>query len=208
MRHPAPVTVVIASAAMAFTAAACGTGGTPAATSTGTAAAPTGEYVRSAIPSGAATFRIDSPDVRDGQSFPADEYAGSFGCTGAGHAPRLQWSGAPASTRSFAVTMFDPDAPTGGGFRHWLAWDIPGTAGSSPDSVATAAVSGTNDAGATGYQGPCPPAGDPAHKYRITVLALDVPTLGLPATTPPALAAFSMYGHIVGAAHLTVTAQR
>ncbi|MQY26627.1 YbhB/YbcL family Raf kinase inhibitor-like protein [Nocardia aurantia] len=213
MRNPAPVTAVIATAVVAFTAAACDDSGVPAAAPTGTATTPAaattpGDHVRSGIPSGAVTFRVDSPDVRDGQSFPADEFAGSFGCTGAGHVPRLQWSGAPATTRSFAVTMFDPDAPTGSGFWHWLAWDIPAAAGSAPDSVATAAVSGTNDAGSVGYQGPCPPAGDPAHRYRISVLALDVPTLGLPAATPPALAAFSMYGHIVGAGRLTVTAAR
>ncbi|MCX4097565.1 YbhB/YbcL family Raf kinase inhibitor-like protein [Nocardia sp. alder85J] len=209
MRPLVRITAIIATPLVAF-AAACGSGSHPAATpaTASPSPSPDANQIRSGIPTGVATFHVTSPDVRDGQSFPADELANSFGCTGGGHAPRLQWTAAPTGTRSFAVTMFDPDAPTGNGFWHWLAWDIPATAGAAPDAVATAAVAGTGDAGTTGYQGPCPPTGDPAHHYRITVLALDVPTLGLPAATPPALATFSMYSHIIGYARMVVTAQR
>ncbi|MEV7603420.1 YbhB/YbcL family Raf kinase inhibitor-like protein [Kitasatospora sp. NPDC089797] len=164
--------------------------------------------VRSGVPATAARFTVSSPDLRDGGTFPADTWADAFGCSGADRQVRLSWHGAPAGTRSYAVTLFDPDAPTGSGFWHWLTWDIPAgtdTLGATPPP---GAVTGTDDAGRTGYLGPCPPAGDTPHHYRITVYALDVPTLDLPATTPAAVTAFTLSGHVLGYARLTATAQR
>ncbi|WP_330183877.1 YbhB/YbcL family Raf kinase inhibitor-like protein [Nocardia sp. NBC_01503] len=156
-------------------------------------------------PASAARFTVTTPDLTD-STFPADNFAGSFGCTAANHAPRVHRSGAPVAAKSFADTMFDPDAPTGSGFWHWMNWDIPSTATEFTDG--TLAISGTNDAGARGYQGPCPPTGDKPHNYRITVLALDTPQLGLPASTPPAVAPFSMSGHVIGIGQVTATARR
>jgi Raf kinase inhibitor-like YbhB/YbcL family protein len=101
--------------------------------------------------------------------------------------------------------MFDPDAPTGSGFWHWVTWDIPATGRTLPSETA---VDGTNDAGAAGYLGPCPPEGDRAHRYQVTVLALDTASLGLPASTPPAYASFALGGHILGYARITATAKR
>lgn len=162
--------------------------------------------VRPVVPPSAAQFTVTSPDGTADHAFPADFYAGAFGCTAANHSPRLRWSGAPAGAKSFAVTMFDPDAPTGAGFWHWLNWDIPSTA--TDFTAGAAGVAGTNDAGAPGYLGPCPPTGDRPHTYQISVLALDTPSLGLPATTTPAVASFSMGSHIIGVGHLSLTAQR
>jgi Raf kinase inhibitor-like YbhB/YbcL family protein len=159
--------------------------------------------VRSDIPSGARTFTVTSPDIANGKPMPAAAYADGFGCTGGNQAPRLRWSGAPSGTKSYAVTMYDPDAPTGSGFWHWLNWDIAGTSLPAADAVA-----GANDAGAAGYQGPCPPAGDHVHRYQVTVLALDTPSLDLPASTPPAYASFAMSGHILAYARITATAKR
>ncbi|GAA4609130.1 Raf kinase inhibitor-like YbhB/YbcL family protein [Actinoplanes octamycinicus] len=162
--------------------------------------------VRDGIPQSAGHFRVSSPDVRT--RFPADDLANGFGCTGSNEQPRLTWSGAPAGTRSLAVTMYDPDAPTGSGFWHWLAWDLPATSRSLDRAVPAGAVAGTNDAGQLGYVGPCPPVGDVAHHYEITVYALDVPTLGLPAATPPAATMFTMREHILAYGRMTVTAKR
>ncbi|MGF1428003.1 YbhB/YbcL family Raf kinase inhibitor-like protein [Kitasatospora sp. LaBMicrA B282] len=164
--------------------------------------------VRKGVPGTAVRFTVTSPQVHDGGRFPADAWADAFGCSGGNQQVQLAWQGAPAATRSYAVTMFDPDAPTGAGFWHWLTWDIPAGTDTLGGTLPAGAVAGTDDAGVTGYLGPCPPAGDPAHHYQITVYALDVPSLGLPAATPATVTAFSMSSHIIGYARMTVTAQR
>ena len=161
--------------------------------------------VRSGVPEGTHHFDLTSPDLQNNRPFPQSEVANTLGCSGGNQAPRLRWSGAPAGTRSFAVTMFDPDAPTGSGFWHWLTWDIPAGATSFDGALPAGAVSGTNDAGLTGFLGPCPPPGDRTHRYQLTVFALDVPSLGLPATTRGTVLAFSMRLHIIGLGRLTPT---
>lgn len=161
--------------------------------------------VRSGIPRSAAHFSVSSPDLADGGTFPASEV-----CTGYTTAPRLTWSGAPAGTRSLAVEMFDPQAPTGSGFSHWREWDIPATATSFGGTAAAPAgtVAGQNDFGDAFYDAPCPPAGDPVHHYQIRVLALDTASLGLPgAGTSTAVSGFVLGQHIIGVAQMTVDAQ-
>lgn len=165
--------------------------------------------VRAGVPENAARFLLTSPDVHNGGSFPAAAWADAFGCTGGNQPIRLSWHGAPAGTRSYAVTMFDPDAPTGSGFWHWVSWDIPPADTSlGTTALPTGTVTGTNDAGTQGYLGPCPPAGDITHRYQITVYALDVPSLGLPPNTPAAVTAFTMSGHVLGYARITAAARR
>ncbi|MFJ6048927.1 YbhB/YbcL family Raf kinase inhibitor-like protein [Streptomyces sp. NPDC092307] len=164
--------------------------------------------IRKGVPDSAQRFTVTSPDVRDGEEFPADTWAHAFGCTGDNRQIRLAWSDAPQTTRSFAITMFDPDAPTGAGFWHWLVWDIPADRNGVDSALPAGAVAGTADSGTTGYLGPCPPSGDITHHYEINVYALDVPTLDLPATTPPTVAAFTMSGHVIGHARITPTARR
>lgn len=163
--------------------------------------------VRAGIPKHTQHFEVSSADLKSGV-FPAADYAATFGCTGENHAPDVSWSGAPAGTRSFAVTMFDEDAPTGSGFWHWQNWDVPAGTTAVAGTLPPGAVAGTNDTGATGYLGPCPPAGDIPHRYVIRVLALDVPTLGLPAGTPSALTAFTLGGHVIGEGEVVATAAR
>ncbi|PJN26331.1 hypothetical protein CG736_11385 [Kitasatospora sp. CB02891] len=141
-------------------------------------------------------------------SFPQANWANSFGCDGGNRPLRLAWHGAPAGTRSFAVTMFDQDAPTGSGFWHWLSWDLPATATALGDALPPGAVSGTEDAGLPGYLGPCPPVGDRPHRYRITVYALDTPSLALPAATPPTVVAFTLGGHVLAYGQTTGVAAR
>ena len=105
-----------------------------------------------------------------------------FGCNGGNVSPELTWSGAPAGTKSFAVTMYDRDAPTGSGFWHWVVFNIPATVHELPKNAGDAkanlmppgAVQSRTDFGVPGYNGPCPPAGDKPHRYHITVFAVDV----------------------------------
>jgi Raf kinase inhibitor-like YbhB/YbcL family protein len=161
--------------------------------------------VRSGIPKDVARFSVGSPDLTDGGTFPASEV-----CTGYTTAPRLNWSGAPAGAKSFAVEMFDPQAPTGSGFSHWREWDIPASATSFGGTVAAPAgtVAGQNDFGDAYYDAPCPPAGDPVHHYEIRVLALDTPSIGLAwVGTSTAVSGFVLGTHIIGMAEMTVDAQ-
>src|SRR5260370_18264504 len=154
--------------------------------------------IRSGIPAGASHFEVTSPDLQNEQAFSQSEIANIFGCNGGNQAPRLQWSGAPAGTKSYAVTMFDPDAPTGSGFWHWLTWDIPAS-DTSLDATAlpAGAVAGTNDAGLTGYLCPCPPPGDRTHRYQLTLYALDVPSLTLPPSVRADVVGFTMVTHLL-----------
>jgi Raf kinase inhibitor-like YbhB/YbcL family protein len=162
--------------------------------------------VRNGIPKDVAHFHVSSPDLADHGVFPADEV-----CTGYTTAPRLAWSGAPAGTKSFAVEMFDPQAPTGSGFSHWRAWDIPASASTFGGQATPPAgtVVGPNDFGDAFFDGPCPPAGDVVHHYAIRVLALDTASVGLPgAGTSTAVSGFVLGQHIIGVAQMTVNAQQ
>jgi len=161
-------------------------------------------------PASAQEMRLSSPDIAPGGTIkPAQVYKG-FGCSGGNVSPALAWSGAPAGTRSFAVTMYDPDAPTGSGWWHWVIYDIPPTAtglaegAGNPRSRAAprGAVEGRTDFGTAGYGGPCPPPG-PAHHYIITVYALNVPRLEVPRNASAALIGFNIHAHTLGKASLT-----
>ncbi|QIY53514.1 YbhB/YbcL family Raf kinase inhibitor-like protein [Streptomyces sp. RPA4-5] len=203
-------TALVSAAVTTGTTPTSATAHSAAAASTDPAHAPGFGYteIREGVPGSAARFTVTSPDVTDGGVFPADAFADAFGCSGDNREIRLSWNGAPKGTRSYAVTMFDKDAPTGAGFWHWLTWDIPATHSSLDGALPSGAIAGTHDAGGVGYLGPCPPSGDRAHHYQITVYALDVPSLRLPASTTPTATAFTMSGHIIGFARLTATARR
>jgi Raf kinase inhibitor-like YbhB/YbcL family protein len=162
--------------------------------------------IREGVPNGIGRFSLTSTDFRQNQPIPMQ----FWGCTGPGVSPELSWSGAPAATQSFALTVYDGDAPTGSGFWHWIAWDIPPGTTSLPTgaTLPAGAVNGTNDGGGIGYTGPCPPVGDIKHRYQFTILALDVPSLQLPADTHAAFVGFTMRVHIIAAASLTGTARQ
>ena len=143
-------------------------------------------------------FTLSSPDLAGG-TFPARFVLNGFGCTGGNVSPALVWANAPAGTQSFAVTVYDPDAPTGSGFWHWAVFNIPGSAtglaqgaGNTASALPRPAYGGVNDfleTGATGgngnYGGPCPPQGDAPHRYVFTVYALAVDNIHLAAGIPP-----------------------
>ncbi|GLC24741.1 kinase inhibitor [Roseisolibacter agri] len=134
-----------------------------------------------------------------------------FGCSGQNVSPQLAWKNAPAGTKSFAITAYDPDAPTGSGWWHWVVYDIPATttalpsgAGSTtPAALPAGAVQGTTDFGAKGYGGPCPPPGDKPHRYIFTVHALKVAKLDVPATATAAMIGFNINANRLASATLT-----
>ena len=127
-------------------------------------------------------------------------------CGGGNTSPDLAWSGAPEGTRSYAVTCFDPDAPTGSGWWHWIAFDIATaqtslSAGQGPDAPMR---QWRNDYGYVGYGGPCPPPG-PAHRYVFTVHALDVEKLDVPDEATSAACRFTLLSHAIDSASFTAT---
>jgi Raf kinase inhibitor-like YbhB/YbcL family protein len=155
-------------------------------------------------------FELKS-NLRKGQQVPEDYYQNNFGCSGKSVSPRLEWSNPPKGTKSYAITFFDKSAPTGSGFWHYLAYDIPAdttkldigdlTAGKLP----AGAKQGNTDLGKPGYFGPCPPVGR-KHTYVYTVHALKTEKLDVPENATAAITAFYLWQNTLGKAELPVTA--
>ena len=162
-----------------------------------------------AAPAGA--FELGSPSIGAGGTIPAAQVYKGFGCTGGNRSPALSWRGAPAGTRSYALTVYDPDAPTGSGWWHWVVVNIPATvhalpagAGNPPRHAPPAGAREIrNDFGYRAYGGPCPPVGDRPHHYIFTVYALKVPKLDLPADASPALTGYMIHANAIGSASFT-----
>jgi len=148
-------------------------------------------------------FKVTSNSFRDGDYLGADHILSAdfgFGCSGGNRSPHLAWSGTPAGTKSFAITCFDPDAPTGSGFWHWLVVNIPPQVAELPLDAGNpkstllpkGALQTRTDFGAAGYGGPCPPAGDHPHRYLFTVFAVGVESLPVKADTSAAVVGFQL----------------
>jgi Raf kinase inhibitor-like YbhB/YbcL family protein len=174
-------------------------------------------------------FTLTSPDLSSG-TFATKFILNGFGCTGGNVSPQLVWSNVPAGTKSLSLQIHDPDAPTGSGFWHWAVYDMPPTtaglaqgAGNSPATLPVGAYGGNTDfmdTGATGvngnYGGPCPPAGDPPHRYNFTLYALAVDQIaaagGIPKTGTAGLYSFVMNkgvgAGLLGKATFTATYSR
>ena len=158
-------------------------------------------------------FSVHSSSPANGQLQHA-QIANAFGCTGKNLSPQLSWSGAPQGTRSYVITMFDPDAPTGSGWWHWVLANVPASvnelregAGSAGGKLPGGTVEVRGDSGQVGYLGACPPAGQ-THNYVITVNALNVDKLELPPTATPAMLGFMLLGNSLGKATLTIKGAR
>jgi hypothetical protein len=150
------------------------------------------------------SFTVTSDDVADGRQMSSNHVYNSFGMTGENISPQLSWSGFPAETRSFAVTCFDPDAPTGSGFWHWVVIDIPVTVTSLPAgtgdgdlSLPEGAFHVRNDYMTKDFGGAAPPQGDPAHRYVFAVHAVDSEKLGIDSDVSPAVAGFNLRYHTI-----------
>jgi len=156
------------------------------------------------------TFTLTSKDL--GGSFTIKQVNNSFGCNGDNISPHLKWTNAPEDTKSFAITMYDKDAPTGSGWWHWVVFDIPTTVtelktgASTSDStiIQNNIIQSINDFGTFQYGGPCPPQGSGFHTYVITLYALDIERLSLPKSTNPATVGFYLNSHIITKASLIV----
>ncbi|AHH18529.1 phosphatidylethanolamine-binding protein [Nocardia nova SH22a] len=162
-------------------------------------------------------FTLTSTDVTDGQPLGNEQVSGVFGAGGKDISPQLSWSGFPSETKSFAVTVYDPDAPTGSGFWHWAVADIPvsvtslesgaGSAGEGSEGGAlpSGAVQLRNDGGFAGFVGAGPPPGHGYHRYFIVVHAVDVESLGVGADASPAFLGFNLFSHAIARATLVGT---
>lgn len=152
----------------------------------------------------AADFKVSTTSQKDGR-FPQAQFANAMGCTGDNLSPQIAWSGAPAGTKSFVVTVYDPDAPTGSGWWHWVVANIPANVSELKEGAAlpAGAVSVRGDNGMPGYAGICPPAGQ-THNYVVTVHALKVEKLDLPPTATPAMLGFMVLGTGLGKASITI----
>lgn len=148
-------------------------------------------------------LRLASTDLRSGARIANAYVFNGMGCTGKNVSPELHWSGAPAKTKSYALTMYDPDAPTGSGWWHWVVYNIPASAtgfatgaGEAGKNLLPAGTTvGNGDAGMAGYQGPCPPKGDKPHRYIFTLYAVDTDKLDVPAGASAAYVGFNLHAH-------------
>mgnify|MGYP003645947657 FL=1 len=160
------------------------------------------------------TFTLSSKNL-GGQATKLEEFNG-FGCSGENSSPQLSWSNAPEGTKSFAITMYDPDAPTGSGFWHWVVFDIPANvnelvknAGNVSQNLAPkGAIQSTTDYGIKGFGGPCPPEGHGYHEYIITVFALKTDKLGLNDSINPAIVGFNLWNQTLAKASIVMYYKR
>jgi len=156
------------------------------------------------------SFTVTSADVTDGQ--PMDQMYAHPGVGGRNVSPQLSWSGFPDGTRSFAVSCFDPDAPTPSGFWHWLAVNLPTSVtsfarGAGTEPLPGGAITVRNDYSEPGYGGPYPPAGDRPHRYYFVVHAVDVDALEVTPEASPAVVSFNLAFHTLARAIIIPTYQ-
>ena len=159
-----------------------------------------------------AVFHLSSTELVAGGRLELRHVFNGFGCSGGNLSPALNWSGAPAGTKSFAVTVYDPDAPTGSGWWHWVIVDLPATtsalvAGAGDPAGGKApkgALQLTTDYGKAGFGGACPPAGDKPHRYVFTLYALKVEKLGVDPGATAAMAGFMLNANALGKTGFTV----
>ncbi|MCU1633345.1 MAG: hypothetical protein JWM61_1997 [Micrococcaceae bacterium] len=158
-------------------------------------------------------FELTSESITHNEPLDAAQASGMMGAGGEDQSPQLSWSGFPEGTKSFAVTVYDPDAPTASGFWHWAVFNLPATTTALPAGAGTdgsdllpkGAVQLRNDGGFAGFVGAAPPAGHGPHHYHVVVHAVDVEFLDIPAEATPAYLGFNLFSHSIGRARLVGT---
>lgn len=156
-------------------------------------------------------FRLMSPSIEPNAPLPEEQIYDGFGCSGKNRSPALQWTPGPKETRSYAITVYDPDAPTGSGWWHWVVYNIPATvhvlpAGAgdpSGNALPPGAIQGRTDFGTHAFGGACPPEGDEPHRYIFTVHALKTETIDVPADASAAMIGFMIHANSLGKASFT-----
>lgn len=170
-------------------------------------------FAMMAVAGPAWAFEISSPVVGKDKKIPAKYTANAFGCNGSNASLPLVWKGVPAGTKSLALTIYDPDAPTGSGFWHWEVVNLPPTTTSLAEGAGAAgnaalpagAVQARNDAGSAAYFGPCPPQGDKPHRYVITVFAVKTDKLAVDQNASGAVVGFNLHFNTLAKASVTYT---
>lgn len=158
-----------------------------------------------------AVFTLTSPDIKNRTFIQNEQVFNGFGCSGLNKSPALAWKNPPAGTKSFALTVYDPDAPTGSGWWHWVVYNIPATVTSLPKGAGTpdgkllppGSLQVNTDFGGPGYGGPCPPVGHKAHRYIFTIHALKVEKIELPPNATAGMAGFFFTQNTIGKASFT-----
>ncbi len=158
----------------------------------------------------AAGFTLASPTLKPGATLTSAQVFKGFGCDGGNVSPALTWSGAPKGTKSFALTLYDPDAPTGSGWWHWVVYNIPASATGLPEGAGAAegkglpagAMQGRSDFGSAAFGGACPPKGDQPHHYIFTLYALKTDRIDVPADASAALIGFMIHANMLKKATL------
>jgi Raf kinase inhibitor-like YbhB/YbcL family protein len=155
----------------------------------------------SAGTAGAAPFTLTSTSFKNGGNIEQKNAGNIMGCTGESKSPALEWKNAPEGTKSFALLVHDPDAPTGGaGFWHWIVYNIPAGTTSLPEGgpLPPGAVQGNTDMGKPGYIGPCPPPGSPKHHYNFMLYPLKVEKLDVPPGATASYVGFNAGANVIG----------
>jgi Raf kinase inhibitor-like YbhB/YbcL family protein len=153
-------------------------------------------------------FRISAPDLSSRGRIDLTHVFNGMGCTGQNISPALEWTNPPAGTRSFAVTAYDPDAPTGSGWWHWVMYNIPANATGLAAGAGTGrnaprgSAQGNTDFGSKGYGGPCPPVGDAPHHYHFKVFALKVDKLDVPGNATAAMIGYNLNANKLATAEI------
>lgn len=153
----------------------------------------------------AADFMLTSPQIKDGKRIANEQVFNDFGCKGDNVSPALQWTEAPKDAKSFAITVYDPDAPTGSGWWHWIIFNIPASVNALPKNAGdpqsglapAGSIQSMTDYGRPGYGGPCPPVGAKPHRYIFTVYALKIDTLPLDKNASAAMVGYYLNQNMI-----------
>jgi Raf kinase inhibitor-like YbhB/YbcL family protein len=160
----------------------------------------------------AESFKLSSSEISEGKNLTSKQVFNGFGCSGENIAPSLSWGEAPEGTKSLAITVYDPDAPTGSGWWHWVVFNLPSDLKGLPSNFGSPentsklganVVSSRTDFGKPGFGGACPPVGDKSHRYIFTVWALKLDKLPLDENSPAAMVGYYLNQNVLQKSSIT-----